>query len=182
MPGVRRLVCNMKNPIYLLIAIHLAVVACFAQDDFATVKADANACELNSLYLDGLRSETAQNPTARIIVKYYGGKSEKTFASQARIRYVRTFLERHKSFDLSRIEFVDVGTLETDGNPKIEFYIAQAGETDGKLFLATYSQPNKTPCLDCCQAEFMPKTIGSKTKVKKKVKKQFKGRKTRSRS
>ena len=180
--GIQLFVCNMKNLLSILVVIHLSFVACFAQGDFVTVKADANACELNSMHLDALRSETAQNPTARIIIKSYGGKTEKAFASEARIRYVRTFLEQNKSFDLSRIEFVNFGPLETDGNPKIEFYIAQAGEADGKLFLMTYSQPNKTPCLDCCQAEFMPKTIGSKTKVKKKVKKQFKGRKTRSRS
>lgn len=172
----------MKNLLFLLIVLHLSFVACFAQDDFVTVKADANACELNSMHLDALRSEAAQNPTARIIAKSYGGKTEKAFASEVRIRYVRTFLEQNKSFDISRIEFVDSGPLETDGNPKIEFYIAQAGEADGKLFLVTYAQPNKTPCLDCCAAEFMPKTIGTKSKIKKSYKQQLKRSKTRSRS
>ena len=180
-PGDLRFVCHMKNLLSLLVVVHLSFAAGLAQDDAVTVRADANACELNSLHLDALRNETAQNPTARMIVKSYGGKTEKAFATEARIRYVRTFLERNKSFDLSRIEFVNSGPPETEGNPKIEFYIAQAGEADGKLFLVTYSQPNKTPCLDCCAAEFMPKTIGSKPTARKRPKKQSDRRRARSR-
>ena len=181
-PLVLRFVCRMKNLLSLLVVVHLSFVAGSAQDGAVTVRADANACELNSLHLDALRNEAAQNPAARMIVKSYGGKTEKTFANDARIRYVRTFLERNKSFDLSRIEFINSGPLGTDGNPKIEFYILQAGEADGKLFLVTYSRPNKTPCLDCCAAEFMPKTIGSKPAVKKRPKKKLKRRRPGSRS
>ena len=66
----------MKTLLFLFVIIHLTVVVCFAQDGLASVKADANACELNSLNLDQLRNELANSPTAKIIAKFYAGKSE----------------------------------------------------------------------------------------------------------
>jgi len=159
----------MKTLLFLFVIIQLTVVVCSAQDAFASVKANPNACELNSLHLDGLRNELANNPTAKIIAKFYPGKSENNIVSEKRTDYIRKFLEKHKGFDPSRLEFINSGKLETNENSKTEFYIVQAGETEGKLYLVTYSQLNKTPCLDCCGEDFMPKNIGSKSKPKKKI-------------
>lgn len=159
----------MKTLLFLFVIIYLTGIVCFAQDDFASVKADGNACELNSLHLDGLRNELANSPTAKIIAKFYAGKSETLSVGEKRTSYIRKFLEQNKGFDPSRLEFINSGKLETNENPKTEFYIVQAGETEGKLYLVTYSQLNRTPCLDCCGEDFMPKNIGSKSKLKKKI-------------
>jgi len=157
----------MKTLIFLFLIVYLTIVVCFGQG--SSVKADANACELNSLHLDGLRNELASNPTAKVIAKSYTGKSENIRVGERRTAYIRRFLEQNKGFDLSRLEFVNVGRLETLENPKTEFYIVRAGETEGTLYMVTYSRPKRTPCLDCCGEDFMPKNIGSKPKPEKKT-------------
>jgi hypothetical protein len=156
----------MKTLLFLFVIGHLTVVVCFAQSAGATVKADANACELNSLHLDGLRDELANSPTAKIIAKFYAGKSETVSVGEKRVSYIRKFLEQRKRFDFSRVDFVNSVMLATKENPKTEFYLVQAGETEGSLYLVTYSQPNKTPCLDCCGKDLMPPNIGSNSKPK----------------
>jgi hypothetical protein len=157
----------MKTLLFLFLIINLTIVVCFGQG--TTVKADANACELNSLNLDGLRNELASNPTATIIAKSYTGKSENIGVGEKRVDYIRKFLERNKGFDLSRLEFVNGGRLETLENPKTEFYVVQSSETQGTLYLVTYSRPNRTPCLDCCGEDLLPRNIGSKPKPEKKT-------------
>ncbi|MBA2647145.1 MAG: hypothetical protein H0U81_10125 [Pyrinomonadaceae bacterium] len=165
----------MKYSLSLILIVCLTATFCFAQDDFTTVKADANACELNSLYFDVIRNKLADSPSARVIAKSYVGNSENSFVGEKRINYVRKFLEQSKGFDPSRLEFADAGRLDTNENPKIEFYIVQPGEVEGKLYLVTYSQPNKTPCLDCCEDErVFPQYIGSK--LKRQITKQRKKR------
>lgn len=164
----------MKTLLFLPIIIYLTGIVCFAQDDFASVKADANTCELNSLHLDQLRNELANSPMAKIIAKFYAGKSETLSVGEKRTSYIRKFLEQNKGFDLSRIDFVNSARLETNENPKTESYLVQAGEIEGKLYLVTYSQPNRTPCLDCCGEDFMPKNIDSKSKPKNEITKKRK--------
>lgn len=165
----------MKTMLLLCVVIHLTVAVCSGQDDFATVEADANACELNSAYFDMLRNELTNDPTTKVSAKFYAGKSENTVVSEKRANYVRKFLERYKGFDPSRLEFVDSGKLGTNENPKIEFFIVRASETEGKLFLVSYAQVNRTPCLDCCEDErVFPQYIGSGQR--KKVTKQRKKR------
>jgi len=156
---------DMKTILLLFVIIHLTVAVCSGQNDFATVQADANACELNSAYFDMLRNELANDPTAKVSAKFYAGKSENTIVSEKRANYVRKFLELSKGFDSSRLEFVNSGKLETNENPKIEFYIVRASETEGKLRLVSYAQVNKTPCLACCEDErVFPQYIGDKPK------------------
>ena len=158
----------------------LTSVVCLAQNDFATVKADANACEVNSLHFDMIRNELANNPTARVNAKFYAGKTENIVTSKKRADYVQKFLQQYKGFDPSRLEFVDSGKLDTDENPKIEFYVMQPGEVEGKLYLLTYAQPNRTPCLDCCEDErVFPQYIGNNPKKKTKQRKKRKTIKTR---
>ncbi|MCA1592531.1 MAG: hypothetical protein LC754_07755 [Acidobacteria bacterium] len=158
---------DMNKLLLLLVMIVFAPVVCLAQNDAAIVQADANACELNSLYFDIIRNELASNPTARVTAKFYAGKDEDNVVSKKRADYVRKFLEQHKGFDPSRLEFSNSGQLDTKENPKIEFYIVQSNESDGKLYLVSYAQPNKTPCLDCCEDErVFPQYIGSKPRRK----------------
>lgn len=157
----------MKIILLVIAIIHSSAAACFGQDDFVVVWADANACELNSLHFDILRNEMANDPTTRIKAKFYGGKSENNIVSERRANYVRKFLEQHKGFASSRLEFVNSGRLATKENPKIEFYIVRPGETEGKLYLVSYAELNKTPCLDCCEeAGDFPQYISSKPKKK----------------
>lgn len=167
----------MKTLLFLFVIIFSTAIVSFAQNDFATVEADANACELNSLHFDIIRTELANNPLARISAKFYAGKSENKVINKKRANYVQKFLEQYKRFDHSRLEFVDSGKLDTAENPKIEFYVVQPGEAGGKLYLLTYSQPNRTPCLDCCEDKrVFPQYTGSKPK--KKMPKRLKKRKT----
>jgi hypothetical protein len=167
---------NMKTSLFLFVMIFFTPVVCLAQKDFAIVEADANACELNSLHFDVIRNELANNPTALVTAKFYGGKNEHNVVSKKRADHVRKFLEQRKGFDSSHLVFIDSGKVDTKENPKIEFYIVQPGESEGKLYLVTYAQPNKTPCLDCCEDErVFPQYIGSKPN--KKTAKQRKKRK-----
>jgi len=157
----------MKIILLVIAIIHSPLAVCFGQDDFVTVRADAGACELNSLHFDILRHELGNDPTARITAKFYRGRSENNIVSERRANYVRKFLEQDKRFDPSRLEFVNSGKLDTNENPKIEFYIVRPGEIGGKLHLVSYAQLNKTPCLDCCEDErVFPQYIGSKPKKK----------------
>jgi len=166
----------MKKSLLLFVMIVFAPVVCLAQNDFVIVQANANACELNSLHFDMIRNELANNPTVQVTAKFYGGKNEHNVVSGKRASYVRKFLEQRKGFDPSRLVFVDSGQLDTKENPKIEFYIVRPGESDGKLYLVSYAQPNKTPCLDCCEDErVFPQYIGSKPR--RKMTKQRKKRK-----
>lgn len=168
----------MKTLLFLFVIIYSTSVVCLAQNDFSIVKADANACELNSLHFDMIRTELANNPSAKVTAKFYAGKRENNVTSKKRADYVQKFLEQYKGFTPSRLEFVDSGKLDTDENPKIEFYVVQLGEVEGKLYLLTYAQPNRTPCLDCCTDERVShQYIGSKPK-RKKMTKQRKKRKT----
>jgi hypothetical protein len=157
----------MRTSLLLFVIVFFAPVVCIAQNDAAIVQADANACELNSLYFDLIRNELASNLTARVTAKFYAGRNEANAVSEKRADYVRKFLEQYKGFAPSRLEFVNSGQLDTKENPKIEFYIVQSNETDGKLYLVTYAQSNKTPCLDCCEDEqVFPQYIGSKPRRK----------------
>ncbi len=167
---------DMKTSLLLFVMLVFASLICLAQNDAAIVQADANACELNSLYFDIIRNELASNPTVQVTAKFYAGKDEDNAVSKKRADYVRKFLEQHKGFDPSRLVFVNSGRLGTKEDPKIEFYIVQSNESDGKLYLVTYAQPNKTPCLDCCEDErVFPQYIGSKPR--RKMTKQQKKRK-----
>ena len=157
----------MKTSLFLFLIFNLTVAVCFGQQ--ASVRADANACELNSLHLDGLRNELANNPAARLVAKFYGGRTETNVVSVKRAAYIRKFLEKNKGFDPMRFEFINSGKLETTEDPKIEFHILQPGETEGTIYLVTYSRLNRTPCLDCCGGDLIPKNIGSKPKVGKKL-------------
>jgi hypothetical protein len=157
----------MKIALLAIAIIHLTVAVCFGQNDFVIVKADANACELNSLHFDVLRNELGNDPTAGIRAKFYRGSSENNIVSERRANYVRRFLEQNKGFAPSRLEFVNAGKLDITENPKIEFYIVRPGEIEGKLHLVSYAQLNKTPCLDCCEDErVFPQYIGAKPKKK----------------
>ena len=158
---------DMKTLLFLFLFIQISLVVCLAQNDFATVEADSNSCELNSAEFDRIRYELANDPTVNVRAKFYAGNSENEIISKKRADYVRKFLEKSKGFDPSRLKFVDSGQLDTDENPKIEFYLSRSGEVEGKLYLVTYSQPNKTPCLDCCGDETVyPQYIGNKSKKK----------------
>ncbi|HEX8636128.1 MAG TPA: hypothetical protein VF703_18545 [Pyrinomonadaceae bacterium] len=157
----------MKIILLLIAIIHLPIAVCFGQDDFVTVLADANACELNSVHFDILRNELGNDPTARITAKFYRGRSENNIVSEKRAAYVRKFLEQDKGFAPSRLEFVNSGKLDTTENPKIKFYLVRPGEIEGKLYLVSYAQLNQTPCLDCCEDErVFPQYIGAKPKKK----------------
>ena len=157
----------MKTLLLLLVVTHLAIAAGQRQDPAAIVKADPGACELNSAYFDALRNRLTDDPTSKVTAKFYAGKTESNAVSEKRAQYVRKFLEKSKGFDPVHLEFKNSGKVDKNEQPKIEFYIVRPGETEGNLFLVTYAQVNKTPCLDCCfDLREYPQYIGPKTKKK----------------
>jgi hypothetical protein len=158
---------DMKTLTLFFGVTHLFFAVGLGQGGVAIVKADPGACEQNSAYFDGLRNELTKDPTAKVTAKFYAGKTENNVVSEKRANYVQKFLAQSKGFDTSRLQFINSGKLNTNENPKIEFYIVRPGETDGKLYLVSYAQVNKTPCMDCCPGVFQ--YIGPK--IKKKAKK-----------
>lgn len=151
---------------------------CFGQNNFDIIKADSNACELNSAYFDDIHNQINHDSTAKVVAKFYAGKNETNVVSEKRANYVRIFLEQFKGFDPSRLEFINAGKLATDENPKIEFYVVQAAGNYEEPYFVSYAPLNKTPCLDCCENEkFYPQYIGPKSK--KRVRKYNKKRKVR---
>ncbi len=151
------------NPISLiivLILLHSVAVHSLAQAEIVVVKADTNACELNSLNLDIIRVELANDPSARLIVRTYGGQGERLPVNQKRIAHVRKFLKDSKGFDSTRMKFINKRTHRKI-EPRLEFFLQRGNKARGEIFLIMYSKRNRTPCLDCCSdKEFAPKIIG----------------------
>lgn len=159
----------MSKLLFLLLAVQLLLISGIGQTGAAPiVKADGNACELNSMYIDNLFIEAANDPSSRVVAKYYPAKGERSSVNDRRSEYVRTFLARSKRVDVSRIVFESVGSAEPEVDAKIEFYLVKAGESEGKLYLVTRARKDMTPCMDCCAEGFYPKSLEQKPSTKKK--------------
>lgn len=119
------------------------VIGCFSQvnDEAVVVKADASACELNSLHFDAIRNAAAEN-NARVTVVFRAAKGETDDVNLRRLAHVRTFLERSKGW--KSLDAVYGRSVGTDDAARIDFYVG------GKLLLVTLARKNMTPCLDCC--------------------------------
>ena len=136
----------MKAIILILIVI-LSVSFCLAQEKESPSIVDINpgACENNSAYFDMLAG-LARRENERIIMIFRAGKSETEVVNAKRLNYVKNFFLKGKGW--GNLNVIYARGEKTNDVGKIEFYIG------GKLFLITIAPKNKTPCLDCCEADW----------------------------
>src|SRR5215213_5185553 len=120
---------------FLLALIILASVNfCFSQvndDAENTTKADANSCEMNSLYFDMISNKVAESKE-RIFAIFRAGKGETESVNAKRLAHVKTFLEQSKGW--KRFDVIYARGEKSDGEGQIEFYVG------GKLFLISHAQ------------------------------------------
>lgn len=150
----------MKKILSSILITIISSAFCFAQstkDETITIKADANACELNSLYFDTIASIVSKN-NERVFAIFRAGKDETENVNENRLIYVKTFLEQVK---WKGLDVIYARGEKAGGEARVEFYVG------GKLFLVTLAQKNKTPCLTCCGGGFAsPQNLVKKKKRK----------------
>lgn len=138
----------MKNlKLHLCVLLFIFVMTAFvnAQTFEAThiVKTNEDAhCELNNLYIDLIVTETIKNKE-RVFVISRLGKNEKDRWNLSRLALARTILTQIKPLQSEQV-VTAVGEKSTETNGRLEFYVGS------QLFLVSYAEKNKQPCLLCC--------------------------------
>ncbi|MDQ3748634.1 MAG: hypothetical protein M3367_06435 [Acidobacteriota bacterium] len=155
----------MKN-LFLILALFIFAGISFAQkntDEATIVSADANSCELNSLYIDLLRNELSKN-NEKVFVFVRKTKGETNYVRQQRLSQIRSILLGYKGYAKEKVIFAEGEDDETQG--KVEFYLGS------RLFFVALAKNNLRICWDCCDVgyEFYVKVPKPKRISKKKQK------------
>jgi hypothetical protein len=103
------------------------------------VKADANACELNSAYMDQIRNELASGDGVVIIIARLGTGERSRQLSRRRLRTAFGYI----SYPTTRVVLAYGEPVNGDG--RLEFYVR------GELFLVTLAPRGKNICPTCCK-------------------------------
>ncbi|MGI8669580.1 MAG: hypothetical protein ACR2J3_06970 [Aridibacter sp.] len=137
----------MKNLLFILLIL-MAAGVCYSQEkteNAPIVKADLNSCELNSLYIDGLRNE-AGNTSEKVFVIVRKTKDETDYVNRQRLLQIRGILLGYKGFADKKVFFGESETNDNQG--KVEFYLG------GRLIFTALAQKNKRICWDCCSIPY----------------------------
>jgi hypothetical protein len=103
-----------------------------------TVKSDANACELNSLYMDRIRVELAESDQVVIIVARLGTGERSRWLSERRLNTAYAYLGGGPK------RVVLAQGKPVNGEGRLEFYVR------GRLFLVSLAPREKNICPTCC--------------------------------
>ena len=125
-----------------LTALAISVPGQEQQRDTKVVKGDANACELNSLYLDYL-AQDARASSERVFVIARLGRGEKNRAlNRMRLSAARFSLAANRELKKETLVFAEGEQTEKEG--RLEFYLGS------KLYLISLVARGKNVCLTCC--------------------------------
>ncbi|MFN0141097.1 MAG: hypothetical protein ACKVQW_13545 [Pyrinomonadaceae bacterium] len=111
-----------------------------------TVEADANACELNRVYLDLLLGEAKKDRENKELIFVISrlGRTESYRLNRVRLVKAKDALTFGKDFSAERV-ITAIGDRLADAKAgHLEFYLG------GKLFLISKAPRNKRVCLSCC--------------------------------
>jgi hypothetical protein len=155
MPGVRLLLlCRvMKNISHIFFGFILAVAPLVfdsrdasAQNtqEPAVIPGDANACETNAVYLDGLIN-MARESKERVFVVARLGKAEKSrYLIHRRLHNARTYLRR-----LNPEQVIVAEGERSEGQGRVEFYLGS------RLIFVSLVARGGDLCVNCCEAEVL---------------------------
>ena len=135
--------------IFFAIVIILMVAGiCSGQslDGFNTIKADANACELNSLEIDIIRSRVG-NTKQRVFVIARAGNHESESVNLKRLLKEKEFLVKSKGW--SALDVIYARREKASGEGRIEFYVG------ADLRLVILAKKNRAPCMACCDDDYL---------------------------
>lgn len=128
-------------------------------DETPIIAADANSCELNSLYIDVLRNELLKNnEKAFVIVRKT--ENETNYVRQKRLAQIRSILLGYKGYDKEKVIFAEGEDDKTQA--KVEFYLGS------KLFFVALAGRSFRVCWDCCEDDVYARVPKRKKVFKKK--------------
>jgi hypothetical protein len=142
----------MKHPsqIFLCFVLTVAPFVCGSGVGAAphtqepSVPGDANACETNAVYLDGLIN-MAQESKERVFVIARLGKAETSrYLIHRRLHNARTYLRR-----LNPEQVVIAEGKQAEGQGRVEFYLGSR-----LIFVALVARGGDL-CVNCCEAEVL---------------------------
>lgn len=122
------------------------------------VEANASACELNSLYADGIYT-VAKNEKDKISVVAYRGEGETDVVNKKRLALVKAFLTHRKGW--TRYDPIYAIGDSVDEQGRIDIYV---GNT---LYWVIRAKKNFAPCMDCCDFDYLSSPGYLATKPKK---------------
>lgn len=136
----------------LLFLLALCAVVGVAQQtspEIGIVKGDANAGELNSLYLDKLTVDQ-QSTNERIFVIARLGKGETGRSlSLNRLKAARSYLVETKGINQEQVILAEGERIAGEG--QVEFYLG------GKLMLVSLAARGRNISFNCCESRTPPK-------------------------
>jgi hypothetical protein len=138
----------MQKAIILCLMIFLAVASLTAQSNSRKniPRASEYNCEDFNARVDAVRS-VAKNSGKKIFVIFHAGKTESEVINARRLAYVRDFLESDSKL-WKELDVIYARGDRSSDEAVIAFYVA------GNLFEVTTVPRNRTPCMDCCEANY----------------------------
>lgn len=142
-----------------LVSLTVLFISCqltiFSQDKFQTevVKGDVNACELNSLHLDKLKSDWLSGDLKEriFVIARLGNKEKSRRLNLLRLTEAKFFTVGKGQLPKENVVFAEGEKAKGDG--RIEFYLGS------QLFLVSLAPLNKNVCFACCDDNpLKPKT------------------------
>jgi hypothetical protein len=111
------------------------------------VKGDANACELNSAYLDYMVRDQRANSERIFVISRLGRGESKRSLSRGRLQYARFYLLESGRTQKEKVIFAEGDRV--DGEGRVEFYLGS------RLYLVSLAERGRNVCLTCCE-DYVP--------------------------
>lgn len=155
MPGVRpRVLCEvMKHPSHIFLGFVLTVApvvfgagvaAAESIQELPIVPGDANACETNAVYLDGLINLARESKERVFVIARLGKGETSRYLVHRRLHNARTYLRR-----LNPEQVLTAEGEQSEGQGRVEFYLGS------KLVFVSLVARGRDLCVNCCEAEVL---------------------------
>lgn len=134
--------------VLLLCVCSLATSAQEQESVARIVKGDANACELNSAYLDALTQDARASSERIFVIARLGKRESSRTLNRRRLHRTRNHLVTSGRLAKGSVIFAEGDQAETKG--RLEFYLGS------KLYLVSLVEYGKDVCLTCCDDRASP--------------------------
>lgn len=145
---------KLEKSIYMLIALAVCwLAACESataqqsSTETQIVRGDANAGELNSLYLDGLTNAQRSNHERIFVIARPGRGENARFLSLNRLEAARLYLVESGRINKEQVILAEGERVAGEG--RVEFYLGS------RLMLVSLAERGKNVQLTCC-ADYIP--------------------------
>lgn len=130
----------------LIVILTLLIISSISGFSQNVVEADANSCELNSLYADMIRVQV-NNTAEKIYVIAYRGMGETEAVNNKRLSLVKNFLNVNKGWSGLTPVYAAGDVVQKQG--RLDIYVGSS------LNWVLKAQKNAAPCMDCCGQDFL---------------------------